>query len=261
MKFIFITLVLTLFFSSFAFANKITWLGQASLLIKTKQGKKILIDPFIYNNPKTPKEFKDDKKYKDIDLVLVTHGHGDHLGDFEKILKLSPKAKVSMNADMAKVLINIGKLDKEKYLPLNKSGVLNLFDNKLKVTMVRAEHSSALEINGDVHYGGEPVGYVLEFSNGRTLYHAGDTGVFGDMKMIGSYFELDVAMVPIGGSYTMGPKEAAYAVDKLIKPKLIIPIHYGTFPALKGTTEDFKKHLINKKILKVIEPGESFTMI
>ncbi len=237
--------------------SKIQWLGQAATLITTNEGKTILIDPFIYNNPKTPKKFKDDKLYKNIDIVLITHGHGDHLGSFKKIIELSPKAKISMNADLAKVMMAKKQFASERYIPLNKSGKMNPFNDKTEISMVRAEHSSAVELDGGVHYGGEPVGYIVKFSNGKTFYHAGDTGVFGDMKLIGEYYDVDTAFIPIGGSYTMGPKEAAFAVDSLIKPKRVVPIHYGTFPALKGTPEQFKSFLKSKKKLKVIEPGES----
>lgn len=252
--------LLGLLMSSMAMANTVTWLGQAATLITTAEGKKILIDPFIFNNPKTPKVFKDEKLYKDIDLILLTHGHGDHVGSYQKILKLSPKAIISMNADMAKVLMNKKQFDEKRYVPLNKSGKFNPFNDKVEVNMVRAEHSSAVQIGKDVHYGGEPVGYVIRFSNGKTLYHAGDTGVFGDMEMIGEYYKIDLAMVPIGGNYTMGPKEAAYAINELLEPKKVWPIHYGTFPVLKGTPKEFKKFLDDDEDMLELDPGQSYKL-
>jgi L-ascorbate metabolism protein UlaG (beta-lactamase superfamily) len=246
--------VMTITFSS---ASEVTWLGQAAFKIKTDEGKIILIDPFIFSNPKTPKKFKSEQLYKNVDLILLTHGHGDHIGDFKKIMNLSPKSKIIMNADMANVMISKKMIEKPRYYPLNKSGEIYPFKDQTKVSMVRAEHSSSLKIEGEVHYGGEPVGFIIELSNGKSIYHAGDTGVFGDMKLIGSYFKPDLALLPIGGSYTMGPKEAAFAVDELLRPKMVIPMHYGTFPILKGTPVEFKSHLKNKKVLNVIMPGES----
>ena len=252
--------ILTLLFSLSIFAStKVTWLGQAATLIKTSEGKKILIDPFIYSNPKTPESLKKDELYKDIDLILITHGHADHVGDYKKIMTLSPKAKISMNADMGNVLMGLKQFSGDRYFPLNKSGEVNPFNDKTKVIMVRAEHSSSVKVDGEVHYGGEPVGFIIEFSNGKKLYHAGDTGVFADMKMIGSYYKPDLALLPIGGNYTMGPKEAAYATD-LISPKMVTPIHFGTFPILKGTPDEFKGYLKNKKILKVLKPGQSIKL-
>ena len=258
MKSIVFTLSIVLSFGSFA-KTKITWLGQATTLIETSAGKKILIDPFIYNNPKTPKKFKNDDLYKNIDLILITHGHGDHIGDYKKILKLSPKARISMNADMGNVLIGLKQFSKDRYQPLNKSGEFVPFADSTKVIMVRAEHSSSVKVDNEIHYGGEPVGFIIK-DNGKTFYHAGDTGVFGDMKMIGSYYKIDLAFVPIGGNYTMGPKEAAYAIDELLKPKMVTPIHYGTFPILKGTSGQFKSYLKDRKRLNVIQPGESITL-
>ena len=252
----YLLLVLSVFGFSQEKENKITWIGQAATLIETQDNKKILVDPFIFNNPKAPKKFKNEKLYKDIDLILITHGHGDHLGAYDKIMKLSPKAMITMNADLANVLMSKNKLDQKRYTPLNKSGKFNPFDNELEVNMVRAEHSSSIKIGKNIHYGGEPVGYVIKFSNGKVFYHAGDTGVFGDMKMIKNYYKPDLAFLPIGGNYTMGPKEAAYAA-KLLKPKRVVPIHFGTFPVLKGTPEEFKGFLKSKKSLVVLKPGES----
>jgi L-ascorbate metabolism protein UlaG (beta-lactamase superfamily) len=248
--------MLTLSCSLVQAKTSITWLGQAATLIETDEGKKILIDPFIFNNPKTPKKFKNEDLYKNIDLILITHGHGDHLGDYKKILSLSPKSKIIMNADMGNVLISQKQFSKERFHPLNKSGEVSPLGKAVKVIMVRAEHSSSVKINEKIHYGGEPVGYVLEFSDGKKLYHAGDTGVFQDMKLIGDYYKIDLALVPIGGNYTMGPKEAAFAINNLLKPKKVIPIHYGTFPILTGIPEEFKKELKDKTPLLILEPGD-----
>ena len=244
--------------STLSFAKtQITWLGQAATLIKTEDNKLILIDPFIYNNPTTPEAFKKDDLYKNIDLLLITHGHGDHMGEYKKILKLSPNAKIIMNADMASMLIGEKQIQKERYLPLNKSGSVSPLGKSVKVTMVRAEHSSGVTLGGKVHYGGEPVGYILTFADGKKLYHAGDTGLFQDMEFIGSYFKPDLAMLPIGGSYTMGPTEAAYAIEKMIKPKMTIPVHYGTFPILSGSPEELLKALkkSTREKVKVLKPG------
>ena len=255
-------LLLSILMTSFnAFTKtEITWLGQAATWIKTKEGKEILIDPFMVNNPKTPKIYKDLELYKNVDLILITHGHGDHMGDYKEILKLAPKAKIITNADMGNVLISLGEFKRERFLPLNKSGEVKPIGDGVKIIMVRAEHSSSVKIGDTVHYGGEPVGYVIEFSNGKKLYHAGDTGVFKDMELIGKYYGLDLALVPIGGNYTMGPKEAAYAVRKLLKPKMVVPIHYGTWPIIDGKPEDFVKHLKKKSNVKVLNPGESIKL-
>lgn len=237
--------------------TQVTWLGQAATLIKTEDNKLILIDPFIYNNPKTPEAFKKDGLYKNIDLVLITHGHGDHMGEYKKILKLSPNAKIIMNADMANMLIGENQIQRERYLPLNKSGSVSPLGTTVKVTMVKAEHSSGVTLNGKVHYGGEPVGYILTFADGKKLYHAGDTGLFQGMMFIGSFYKPDLALLPIGGSYTMGPTEAAYAIEKMIKPKMTIPIHYGTFPILSGTPDQLLEAVkkTTRKKVKVLKPG------
>lgn len=235
--------------------------AKMNVFDKTQTGKEILIDPFIKNNPKTPKKFKDMSIYKNVDLILITHGHGDHMGDYKELLKLAPKAKITMNSDLGKVLLNNKQIIKSRYIPFNKSGSITPFDNKFSVTQVRAEHSSSVIINKKAHYGGEPVGFILTFKDGKKIYHAGDTGMFGDMKLIGDYYKPDIAFLPIGGNYTMGPKEAAYVTNNFLKPKIVIPIHYETFPILKGTSTELKLHLgKSKSRLVTLSPGETISI-
>ena len=241
--------------------TKITWLGHAALLIKTQSGREILIDPFISKNPKTPKKYKDMNLFKGVDLILITHGHGDHMGDYKQLLKLAPKAKITMNSDLGKVLLKSKQISKSQYIPFNKSGTITPFNNQFKVTQVRAEHSSSVIIKNKVHYGGEPVGFILEFKDGKKIYHAGDTGMFGDMKLIGDFYKPDIAFLPIGGNYTMGPKEAAYVTNNFLKPKVVVPIHFQTFPILKGSSKEFQNHLgkSSSKLL-IIKPGNSTSL-
>ena len=250
-------LFLLISFNTFA-KTEMTWLGQSAVLIKTPKAK-LLIDPFIFSNPITPTKFKDEKLYKDIDLILITHAHGDHMGDYKKIMKLSPKAKLVVNPDLGSVLVAKKQITKDQFLPINKSGEITPLEDDIVIAMVKAEHSSAVTINGEVLYGGEPGGFIIKIGK-NTIYHAGDTGVFKDMEYINNYYKPTVSLLPIGGTYTMGPKEAAYSVNKFIKSKIVIPIHFGTFPLLKGTPAEFKKYLKKKKSLKVMEPGESIKL-
>lgn len=241
-------------------AFELQWFGQAAFKLTTENGKVIVIDPFILKNPKTPTELKDLKAIGKVDLILVTHGHFDHTADVQELARLTG-AKVGMNADMGSVYSNLGILPKDKLVRWNKSGTVTPIGDDIKITMLRAEHSSTVTHEGHVHAGGEPVGYVIELENGFKIYHSGDTGVFGDMKMIGDYYKPDLALVCIGGWFTMGPEEAAYAMAKLMKPKTVIPMHYGTFPPLKGTPEEFISALGDSPIeVKVMQPGEMLKM-
>jgi L-ascorbate metabolism protein UlaG (beta-lactamase superfamily) len=240
-------------------AFQLQWFGQSAFKLTTEKGKVIVIDPFLLKNPKTPEQFKDLKKLGKVDLILVTHGHFDHTDDLPELARITG-AKVGMNADMGNVYVSLGLLPKEQMLGWNKSGTITPIGDDIRITMVRAEHSSVVTHDGKVHFGGEPVGYVIELENGYRIYHSGDTGVFGDMKMIGDYYKPDLALVSIGGWYTMGPKEAAYAMDSLMRPKMVIPMHYGTFPPLKGTPQELIDALGNSPVkVKVMIPGETLS--
>lgn len=240
---------------------ELQWFGQAAFKITTPGGKVIMIDPFITKNPKTPAELKDLSKLGKIDLILVTHAHGDHLGDSVELAK-THNAPLIGPAGMNQQLLTLGVLPANLVPRMNKSGTVTPIGEGIKITMTRAEHSSELVMpnpmtgKDETYFGGEPVGFVVEFENGFKLYHMGDTGVFGDMKWIGDYYKPNLILIPIGGHFTMGPKDAAYAT-KQIKPKAAIPMHYGTFPPLKGTPDEYKKALGETKVnVMAINPGD-----
>ncbi|WP_299772503.1 metal-dependent hydrolase [uncultured Pseudoteredinibacter sp.] len=243
-------------------AAELRWLGQAGYQIKTNSGKVILIDPFITHNPKAPKDVRDLKGLGKVDLILVTHGHKDHFGDTLEISRMTG-AKIALNADLGTTLETLKIVPEGKLIRFNKGATLEPIGAGIKITMVRAEHSSSFEHphNGVVenHPGGEPAGYIIELEDGYKIYHAGDTGVFADMVFIGGYYSPDLALLPIGGHFTMDPKHAAYAVNALLKPKVVIPMHYGTFPILAGTPKQFKAALgKTKSKLVVLEPGDTY---
>jgi L-ascorbate metabolism protein UlaG (beta-lactamase superfamily) len=241
-----------------AAAAEVTWYGQAAFKIVTPGGKVIVTDPFITKNPKTPADMKDLAKIGKVDLILVTHGHGDHVGDVVELAGMTG-AKVAMNADMGTTFQTLGLLKKEQLIRFNKGNKLPVLDG-ITVAMTHAEHSSSVVHEGAVHPGGEPVGFVIELEDGRTIYHSGDTGVFGDMGWIGSYYGIDLALICIGGHFTMDPTHAAYATRELLKPKVVMPMHYGTFPPLKGTPEQFKEALGEwQGELVVMQPGDTRT--
>ncbi|PJK30937.1 metal-dependent hydrolase [Minwuia thermotolerans] len=234
------------------------WYGQSAFKITTPGGKVILIDPFISKNPKTPEDQKDLSKLGQVDLILVTHGHGDHVGDTFEIAKMTG-AKVAMNADMGSTYNSLKVMDPKNLIRFNKSGRIAPIGKDIVITMTRAEHSSTVGFDGKVFPGGEPAGYIIRLENGYKIYHAGDTGVFGDMRFISSYYRPDLALLPIGGHFTMGPAHAAYALRNLMKeiPR-VMPMHYGTFPPLKGTPEQLVKALGDHPVeVIVMQPGES----
>jgi L-ascorbate metabolism protein UlaG (beta-lactamase superfamily) len=227
--------------------TRITWLGHATVLIQTPQGTNILIDPFIAQNPKYPKDFV---LPANIHFILLTHGHGDHISDAVPLATKHGSTVVAIYelADF------VGGKGVASTIGMNLGGTVQLDD--VAVTMVEAKHSAAAQDEHGTHYVGVATGFVLAVTGGPVLYHAGDTAVFGDMKLIGELYRPEVAMLPIGGHYTMGPKEAALAV-RLLGTKTILPLHFGTFPPLKGTPEELAA-LVDADVQVVRwQPGEA----
>lgn len=210
--------------------TKLTWLGHATWRIESPGGKKILIDPFLVDNPSCPAAYKSPAALADTDLILVTHGHFDHVADVVPVAKASGATVVGIY-DLTSWLAAKGVANTAG---MNKGGGQDVAG--LHVTLTDAVHSStAMEHDTPVDLG-DPCGFVIEFENGFTLYVAGDTAVFGDMALIRELYSPDAAILPIGDYFTMGPREAAKAVE-LLGVKHVIPSHYGTFGVLTGTPE------------------------
>jgi L-ascorbate metabolism protein UlaG (beta-lactamase superfamily) len=245
---------------------EVLWLGHATTRIASTTGKVIVIDPFLTRNPKTPAEYRDLAAFGKVDLILVTHGHGDHVGDLQELARLSG-ATVVANWEFALNLISLGLLESDKVIAMNKGGTVTPIGRGIKIHMVPAEHSSGIDLKAmglewepgspSQVFTGAAVGYVLELENGFTIYHSGDTGVFGDMALINRFYAPDLALVCIGGHFTMDPEGAAYAVGELIKPTQVIPIHYGTFPVINRTPAEFKEALGDSPVEVLdVPPGQ-----
>jgi len=241
---------------------EVHWLGQAAVKITTPGGKVIMIDPWMTSNPKTPAQYKDLEALGKIDLILVTHAHFDHIAD-APALALKHKAPVYGPAGLDDSFAALGILPPELAPRFNKSGTIMPIGPGIKITMTHAEHSSELKWKNpatgkdEIHVGGEPVGFIIELENGFKIYHMGDTGLFGDMKLIGEYYKPDLILIPIGGHFVMDPKDAAYATREWLKPKFAIPIHYATIPQLKGTPAEYLDALGNAPTkVFAINPGD-----
>ena len=244
-------------------AIQVEWLGQAGFRITTPGGKLIVVDPWIKGGPKAPAKYKDDlAALGKIDLLLVSHGHVDHLGDAPELAKMN-KTKLYGPADMVTPLVTIGALPSELGHRFNKSGTVKPLDG-IKVTAVKAEHSSLIvwpDAQGKpVSYAaGEPIGFIIELENGFKIWHMGDTGLFSDMSFIAQYYKPDLVMIPIGGNFTMGPTEAAYAIKTWVKPKMVLPMHYNSNPMTPGTLAEFEAAMKGSDI-KIIRMTEGQTV-
>jgi L-ascorbate metabolism protein UlaG (beta-lactamase superfamily) len=224
----------------------LTWLGHSSFRIETPGGKRVYVDPFLHGNPKCPEsELEPDR----VDVIALTHGHGDHVGD---TVALAQKhgCPVVAQVELAGWL---GSQGVEKRVDPNKGGTVDV--GGVKFTLTNAHHSSSTP---DGTYAGEPCGIVVTVENGTKLYFAGDTCVFGDMQLIGRIYAPDVAVLPIGDHYTMGPREAAVALE-LLGTKRCVPCHWGTFPPLVGRPQQLQELAPGVQV-EQIEPGDSVTV-
>jgi L-ascorbate metabolism protein UlaG (beta-lactamase superfamily) len=245
----------------------ITWYGHSAFKITTPTGKVLLIDPWLAN-PANPKGKEALAALDKADQILLTHAHGDHIGNTVEIAKKTGAKLVASN-DLMKAMVKYGGFP-EKQADFagtgNFGGTVTLLGGEVKVTFVYAVHSSGLDYDDksglpkSMAYAGNPGGFLITIANGPTVYHTGDTDLFGDMKLIGEITPVDVMLACIGDKFTMGPEGAAAAVE-LVKPKMVVPMHFGTFPPLTGTPEAFEQALKKrnvKTVFKRMQVNETF---
>lgn len=240
--------------------TQLVWYGQSAFKLTTPSGKVVLIDPW-FTNPLNPNGKADLAKLDRADLILVTHGHFDHVGDAAAIAKKT-NAKLVSTSDLGQSLVTVGGYPKELAgleTQGNFGGELSLLNDELTVAFIPAIHSSTIASDGSpAQYAGNPGGFLISVKNGPAIYHTGDTDLFSDMALIPKFRKVTVMLTCIGGKFTMGPQRAAEAV-KLVNPATVIPMHYGIFN-LPGTPQAFAQELRKqgaKSQLRVVKVGET----
>jgi L-ascorbate metabolism protein UlaG (beta-lactamase superfamily) len=225
----------------------ITWLGHSTFIIRTPGGKRVIFDPWLTGNPSCPDSMKKPPK---VDLILVSHGHFDHMEDLVSVARESGAPVVSS----FELCDWLGRKGISTVSPMNKGGSQEIAG--LRVTMTDARHSSGYVDNGQMVYMGEPAGYVVRLEDGMVIYYSGDTSLFGDMRLIGEMYKPEIAVLPIGDRFTMDPAAAAKACE-FLGVKQVVPIHWGTFPLLTGTPEALRKHVPRGVQILELKPGET----
>ncbi|RFS23254.1 metal-dependent hydrolase [Chitinophaga silvatica] len=234
--------------------SKIQFLGHASFQVTTPEGHVILIDPWYTNNPTLPAGLTIPEK---IDLILITHGHRDHLDSKIADIILQKSPKVIANPMIRWYLEEVAGVPDHVFEPINAGGTVSLLD--VKITMTNAFHFAHVSLpEGKIGYPHTTNGFIIWMSDDVSVYYSGDTSVFSDMSLIGEIYEPDIAILPIGDRFTMGPLEAAFAT-RLLKVKHVIPCHYGSMPSLTGTPEKLKALTedIQRLVIHALKPGET----
>jgi len=231
-------------------AGELTWLGHSAFRIASPGGKRVYVDPFLNGNPRCPQSELEPER---CDLLVLTHGHGDHVGDAVAIAERFG-CPVVAQVELRGWLTGQGVADDGQAHSINKGGTVAV--EGLKITLTDANHSSSTP---DGTYAGESCGVVLELEDGYRIYFAGDTNVFGDMSLIGRLYAPDLAVLPIGDHYTMGPREAALAIE-LLGATRVVPCHYGTFGLLTGTPDELRSLVPTGVEVLGPEPGETLSL-
>ena len=246
-------------------AAEVRYLGHSALEVRAED-RTLLVDPYLSDNPVAPAAAKQPGAFEEVDLILLTHGHADHLGDTAELVRRTD-AKVALNADLGRTLAALGIVPADRQVRFNVGGTVRPLGDSIAITMVQAVHSSTVAVPGDkaggedgapgtVRGGGAAVGYVIETADGASLYHAGDTAVFRGMSYVTEYYEPEIAFVPAGGRETMGPEQAAHALMNYLNVRRAVAMHYR-IEGQRDVPERIRERLGDYPVeVLTVEPGE-----